>query len=76
MKTTLVQGSLKAIPVLLIASLVLLDAKPAHAMPCFINLSNCYFQAATIGSFWSRFAAGLDCEITFVGCIREDVTGW
>jgi hypothetical protein len=76
MKATWVKRVLKAIPILLIALLLLLDAKPADAMPCFNDLATCYFQAATIGSFWSRFAAGLDCEFTFVGCLREDIGGW
>jgi hypothetical protein len=56
--------------------LLLVDVRPVQAMPCFTNLANCYFRAGTIGSFWYRWAAGLDCETTFVGCLRMDIGGW
>ena len=76
MKATLVKRLLRGIPILLAAMLLLIDAKPAHAMPCFSDLGNCYYRAATISSFWFRWAAGLDCETGFVGCLRQDLGGW
>jgi hypothetical protein len=75
MRATLVNRLLGTIPILPAAMFLLVDAKPAHAMPCFTNLGNCYFRAAKVDSFWYRWAAGLDCETTFIRCLREDI-GW
>ena len=67
---------LKWIPVLAVGILVLTDAKPALAMPCFTNLSYCYVRAALVDGVWMRFAAGMDCELDFASCLREDLAGW
>ena len=64
------------IPLLVAAFLVLADAKPAHAMPCFTDLANCYVNAAGVESFWYRWAAGLDCELNFTSCLRESILGY
>jgi len=42
---------------------------------CTVTLLGCYEKAAKIDSFWYRWAAGLDCEIEFVGCVRKTVMG-
>jgi len=60
----------------MIALLLLADAKPAMAMPCFTDLGRCYGNAAALDGFWWRWAAGLDCELSFAACLREDLTGW
>ena len=31
--------------------------------------------AAKIDSFWYRFAAGLDCELDYVECVRVKLIG-
>ena len=64
------------VPLLLAGLLVLADAKPAHAMPCFTDLANCYVGAAGIEGFWYRWAAGLDCELNFTSCLRQSVLGY
>lgn len=76
MKTTLAKRLLQCVPVLLAALLIFTNARPAHAMPCFTDLANCYFRAAVIDSFWYRWAAGLDCELGFASCLRQDILGY
>ena len=76
MKATLGRHLLKVIPLVVAAILLLIDAKPAHAMPCFTNLAICYYRAAAVDGFWMRWAAGLDCELEFVSCARESIVGY
>lgn len=62
----------------LFATLVLagLVANPAPALAgCTTDLGDCYVRAAKIDSFWYRWAAGLDCEIDYVECVRIKVIG-
>lgn len=42
---------------------------------CATDLANCYVGAAKIDSFWYRWAAGLDCELEFTGCVRRTLMG-
>lgn len=42
---------------------------------CFEGLANCMEQAATRDSWFSRWLAGLDCELDFVQCMREKLVG-
>jgi hypothetical protein len=56
--------------------LLFANPQPADAKSCVTDLTNCYYRAARVDSWWYRFAAGLDCEITFVGCLREAFAGW
>ena len=67
---------LELVPILFAAILLIFEATPAHAMPCFTDLANCYYRAAVVDSFWYRWAAGLDCELGFVRCARQDLTGF
>ena len=76
MNATLRKRLFRWIPVLAVGVLLLADATPALAMPCFTNLGNCYGRAAAVDGFWMRWAAGLDCELDFAACLREDLTGW
>jgi hypothetical protein len=51
-------------------------AQPSYAsVGCATNLLGCYQQAASIDSFWYRWAAGLDCELDFVECARVKLIG-
>lgn len=42
---------------------------------CTTTLADCYQKAANIDSFWYRWAAGIDCELDFVECVRIKVIG-
>ena len=42
---------------------------------CTTALADCYTAAAKIDSFWYRWAAGLDCELDYVDCVREKLIG-
>lgn len=48
--------------------------RPALA-GCTTSLADCYTAAAKIDSFWYRWAAGLDCELDYVECVREKLIG-
>lgn len=76
MKTTLAKRLLQCVPVLLLALLILSNAQPAQAMPCFTDLANCWYRAAAVERFWYRWAAGLDCELGLVSCMRQDIIGY
>jgi len=42
---------------------------------CTVTLSDCMVSAAKIDSTWYRFAAGLDCELDYVECVRVKLIG-
>ena len=48
--------------------------QPAFA-GCTTELADCYTAAAKIDSFWYRWAAGIDCELDYVECVREKLIG-
>lgn len=49
---------------------------PRAAMAgCSSDLLNCYGAAAQIDNFWSRTAAGLDCEFAYADCVRQTLLG-
>jgi len=37
---------------------------------CMGQLGACYQDAANAGGFWESWAAGLDCEASYTGCVR------
>jgi hypothetical protein len=76
MNATLRKRLLKWTSIIALGILFVADARPALAMPCFTDLSNCYLRAALVDGIWMRFAAGMDCELTFASCLREDLAGW
>jgi hypothetical protein len=51
------------------------SARPAQAARCATDLGNCYREAGRIDGFWMRWAAGIDCELDFVECVRIKVVG-
>jgi hypothetical protein len=61
---------------ILTALLLLGQTRSVQAMPCLNDLGSCYRSAAASGSFWMQWAAGLDCELGFVSCTREDLVGY
>jgi hypothetical protein len=53
-----------------------LAATPRPAIAgCTTDLADCYERAATIDSFWYRWAAGLDCELDYTECVRVKLIG-
>lgn len=63
---------------ILFAAIVLIGvvAVPRPALAgCTTSLADCYIAAAKIDSFWYRWAAGLDCELDYVECVREKLIG-
>ena len=42
---------------------------------CTVTLGECMEAAAKIDSFWYRSAAGLDCELDYVECVRVKLIG-
>ena len=63
---------------ILFAAIVLMGfvaaPRPAFA-GCTTTLADCYTAAAKIDSFWYRWAAGLDCELDYVECVRVKLIG-
>jgi hypothetical protein len=47
----------------------------ADDFSCSQSLRGCYGQAANRQSVWDMWLAGLDCELTFVGCTRFALLG-
>ncbi len=39
------------------------------------QLSSCYYWAALQNGFWSMWAAGIDCELQLIECIRLALVG-
>ena len=63
---------------MLLAAVVMvgLVAVPREALAgCTVTMSQCMEAAAKIDSFWYRFAAGLDCELDYVECVRVKLIG-
>ena len=53
---------------------VVASPQPAFA-GCTTAFADCYVVAAKIESFWYRWAAGLDCELDYVECVRVKLIG-
>ena len=77
MKSTIAKRCLQLLPVMLAALLLLSDSQPAAAenSRCFENLRDCYGRAATREGVWEMWAAGLDCELDLVDCVRRALIG-
>jgi hypothetical protein len=57
-----------------------LTTKPVWAQPpvqdqCMSQLTACYYWAAAQAGFWTMWAAGIDCELAMVDCIRRAIIG-
>ena len=51
-------------------------ATPRSAIAgCTVELGDCYIRAAKVDGFWSRSAAGLDCELDYADCVRRKLLG-
>jgi len=60
-------------PAIAALALVLSGPTPASAAECTAQLSQCYQDAASAGEIWAIFSAGLDCEISYAGCVRAEL---
>ncbi|HMD34700.1 MAG TPA: hypothetical protein VKH42_07025 [Vicinamibacterales bacterium] len=65
----------RLLPVLAVLMVVIGQAGKASAATCTADLVQCYQDAAALDGWFSRSVAGLDCEITFAGCVRETLLG-
>jgi hypothetical protein len=45
-------------------------AAPAQGSTCILNYAECLVRAADLDTWWQRSAAGLDCYLDTVACIR------
>lgn len=65
------------VPLLMALLFVFGNRTPVAAQDgqCFQNLRICYQRAAFKASFWEMWAAGLDCELDVVDCVRRKVIG-
>ena len=62
----------KVLPILVLVLLGLMaDSRAAFAEDCFINLRDCYERASREDWWGNMWLRGLDCEVTFVGCMRR-----
>jgi hypothetical protein len=59
---------------LVVAALTVGAPQPATA-GCTTDLIDCYYAAAAVDDFWRRWAAGIDCELDYVECVRIKIIG-
>jgi len=72
--TNFVRTLSRLAPTALAILLVVAGTRTASA-GCFEDLANCYQRAANRDTFGERTLAGADCELEFVGCVRQVVLG-
>jgi len=60
-------------PAIAALALVLGGPTPASAAECTAQLSQCYQDAVSGGGIWAVFEAGLDCEVSYAGCVRAEL---
>ena len=68
----------KVMFVLVLVSAISAVPVPASASDeagCFEALANCMERAATRDSWFSRWLAGMDCELDFIECTRIKLVG-
>jgi hypothetical protein len=46
-------------------------AAPAQGSSCILNYAECLVRAADLDTWWQRSAAGIDCYLDTVACIRR-----
>jgi hypothetical protein len=60
---------------LVVALGALASPRSAMASTCTQDLLGCYARASQIDSWLDRWAAGMDCELNYAGCVANTVTG-
>lgn len=58
------------VPTLSFASLIA-AAPPARGANCIQNYAECLVKAADLQTWWQRSAAGIDCYLDGVACVRD-----
>lgn len=64
--------------VLLTLVLVAVLGTKTSAFPdpaCFNDVAKCFEASANIPSFWDRTWYALDCELSFISCVRVAIFG-
>ena len=61
-------------------TLVLVAVLGAHASAytdpaCFKDVVKCFEDSANLPYFWARTWYALDCELSFIGCVRIAIFG-
>jgi hypothetical protein len=54
---------------------VLAMAPQEAAAGCTTDLVGCFEEAARVENFWYRWAAGIDCELDYIRCVRVRFVG-
>lgn len=57
------------VPTLSLAA-ALAVAPPAHGSRCIQDYAECLVRAADLDTWWQRSAAGIDCYLDAVACVR------
>lgn len=62
---------------LVVAAGTLVSPRSAMAMAssCTQDLLGCYARASQIDSWLDRWAAGMDCELDYAGCVGSVISG-
>ena len=68
-------GTVLLVTVALAGSVTSSFADDGDGGGCATTLLDCYKEAAKIDNFWYRWAAGIDCELDFVECVRVKLIG-
>jgi len=67
---------LRFAPITFAVLFVLGGSTPARAaVTCTEDLGRCYTRAAQADSWWSMWAIGFDCELSYVDCTRRAIIG-
>ena len=70
-----IKRRLHVAPLALAILLLVGRSGPAHASNCFAGLAFCYQESALASDWMSMWLQGLDCELSFTGCVRIAILG-
>jgi hypothetical protein len=60
---------------LVVSGFTAIPAPARAAVSCTQDLIGCYAQASQSGSWLDVWAAGMDCELGYAGCVRRVIFG-
>jgi hypothetical protein len=70
------------VPALVVCALMLsagsarAQTPQAPQVDCMAQLVNCYYWAAGRSTWFGAWVAGIDCELSFVACVRKAIFGY
>jgi hypothetical protein len=70
-----IKWRLHFVPLALVILLLVGSSGPARASNCFAGLAFCYQESALAPDWMSMWLQGLDCELSFTGCVRVAILG-